>query len=55
MTAPANVSFNLTKRVDANRWKAFARPAKRLEVGDRVQFGHANSACMHGCARCDGC
>ena len=45
---PANVSFNLTKRVDANRWKAFARPAKRLEVGDRVQFGHANSACMLG-------
>jgi S-adenosylmethionine:tRNA ribosyltransferase-isomerase len=36
----ANVSFNLTKRVDGNRWKAFARPAKRLDVGDRVRLGH---------------
>ncbi|MEQ1652978.1 MAG: S-adenosylmethionine:tRNA ribosyltransferase-isomerase, partial [Hyphomicrobium sp.] len=45
---PANVSFNLTKRVDGHRWKAFARPAKRLEVGDRVQFGHGNSACLTG-------
>lgn len=44
----ANVSFNLTKRVDANRWKAFARPAKRLEVGDRVQLGHGNTSCLAG-------
>lgn len=42
----ANVSFNLTKRVDDNRWKAFARPAKRLEVGDRVRLGDSNEACM---------
>ena len=44
----ANVSFNLTKRVDGNRWRAFARPAKRLEVGDRVQIGHAASTCLLG-------
>jgi S-adenosylmethionine:tRNA ribosyltransferase-isomerase len=44
----ANVSFNLTKRVDGNRWKAFARPAKRLEVGDRVRLGHDNTACLMG-------
>ncbi len=42
----ANVSFNLTKRVDGNRWKAFARPAKRLDVGDRVRLGDSNEACM---------
>ncbi len=44
----ANVAFNLTKRVDANRWRAFARPAKRLEVGDRVRLGHAQTSCLMG-------
>jgi S-adenosylmethionine:tRNA ribosyltransferase-isomerase len=34
----ANVAFNLTKRVDSSRWNAFARPAKRLIVGDSVSF-----------------
>lgn len=34
----ASVAFNLTKRVDAARWNAFARPAKRLVVGDTVTF-----------------
>lgn len=34
----AKVSFNLTKRIDVSRWRAFARPAKRLEPGDRVIF-----------------
>ena len=44
----ANVSFNLTKRVDDHRWRALARPAKRLEAGDRVQLGHANTSCLMG-------
>jgi S-adenosylmethionine:tRNA ribosyltransferase-isomerase len=44
----AGVSFNLIKRVDDSRWRAFARPQKRLEVGDRIRFGHGNSACMLG-------
>lgn len=35
----ARVAFNLIKRVDAARWRAFARPAKRLAAGDRVRFG----------------
>jgi S-adenosylmethionine:tRNA ribosyltransferase-isomerase len=35
----ASVAFNLTKRVDLSRWNAFARPAKRLIVGDCVAFG----------------
>ncbi|MGN6489072.1 MAG: tRNA preQ1(34) S-adenosylmethionine ribosyltransferase-isomerase QueA [Devosia sp.] len=39
----AGVSFNLHKRVDANRWKAFARPAKKLEVGDRLELGDDGS------------
>ena len=46
--AQVNVAFNLIKRVDGNRWRAFARPAKRLEAGDRVRFGHANSSCLIG-------
>jgi S-adenosylmethionine:tRNA ribosyltransferase-isomerase len=33
------VSFNLTKRVDESRWRAFAQPAKRLKVGDLIRFG----------------
>jgi S-adenosylmethionine:tRNA ribosyltransferase-isomerase len=35
----ARVAFNLTKRVTPSVWNAFARPAKRLDIGDRVLFG----------------
>lgn len=43
----ANVSFNLHKRVDASRWLAFARPAKRLKAGDRLIFGQeSDAACL---------
>jgi S-adenosylmethionine:tRNA ribosyltransferase-isomerase len=34
----AKVAFNLIKRVDAARWRAFARPGKRLREGDAVRF-----------------
>ncbi|MBS0234551.1 MAG: tRNA preQ1(34) S-adenosylmethionine ribosyltransferase-isomerase QueA [Proteobacteria bacterium] len=44
----AKVDFNLTKRVNDNTWRAFARPAKRLEAGDRVHFGHSEETCMLG-------
>ena len=37
----AEVSFNLHKRIDPSRWAAFARPAKRLKPGDRLEFGDA--------------
>lgn len=46
--ARARVSFNLHKRVDASRWRAFARPAKRLAVGDRIRFGHDGRVCLLG-------
>lgn len=42
----AHVSFNLTKRVDQNRWRAFARPAKRLQVGDRIRLGGSDAMCL---------
>jgi S-adenosylmethionine:tRNA ribosyltransferase-isomerase len=44
----ARVSFNLHKRVDESRWRAFARPAKRLAVGDRIRFGHDGRVCFQG-------
>jgi S-adenosylmethionine:tRNA ribosyltransferase-isomerase len=44
----AKVDFNLTKRVAENSWRAFARPAKRLEAGDRVHFGQSEDTCMLG-------
>jgi S-adenosylmethionine:tRNA ribosyltransferase-isomerase len=44
----AVISFNLHKRVDESRWRAFARPAKRLAVGDRVRFGHDGRVCLLG-------
>jgi S-adenosylmethionine:tRNA ribosyltransferase-isomerase len=29
-------------------WKAFAKPGKRIKVGDRLEFGHAGDTCMLG-------
>jgi S-adenosylmethionine:tRNA ribosyltransferase-isomerase len=34
------VSFNLHKRVDAETWLAFAKPARHLRRGDRLELGH---------------
>ncbi len=44
----ASISVTLHMRVDGARWKAFARPAKRLKPGDRIQFGHGGESCMLG-------
>jgi S-adenosylmethionine:tRNA ribosyltransferase-isomerase len=46
--ARAVISFNLHKRVDEYRWRAFARPAKRLAAGDRIRFGHDGRVCLLG-------
>lgn len=46
--ATANVSFNLLRRVDESRWRALARPAKRLKPGDRVRFGGDGRVCLMG-------
>lgn len=42
------VAFNLVERAGANRWRAFARPGKRLKAGDRVLFGEEGRACLLG-------
>jgi S-adenosylmethionine:tRNA ribosyltransferase-isomerase len=39
----AHVAFNLHRRVDAHSWRAFARPAKRLKVLDRLELGDDGS------------
>lgn len=39
----ASVSFNLHKRVDANTWRAFARPAKRLALLDQLELGNGQA------------
>jgi len=39
----ANVSFNLHKRVDAKTWRAFARPAKKLHLLDRLELGNGEA------------
>jgi S-adenosylmethionine:tRNA ribosyltransferase-isomerase len=44
----AHVSFNLLKRLSPNRWSALARPAKKLEPGDRVRLGQRNTSCLMG-------
>jgi S-adenosylmethionine:tRNA ribosyltransferase-isomerase len=44
----ADIDFNLIKRVDESRWRAFARPAKRLKTGDRIRFGHEGRVCFAG-------
>ena len=44
----AGVGLTLHMRLDGSRWKAFARGAKKLAVGDRLRFGHANTSCLVG-------
>ena len=44
----ARVTFNLIKRLDDNHWRAFARPAKRLEPGDLVRFTDPANVCLAG-------
>jgi S-adenosylmethionine:tRNA ribosyltransferase-isomerase len=44
----AQISVTLTGRIDASRWTALARPAKRLKPGDRVVFGEGEGVCLLG-------
>jgi S-adenosylmethionine:tRNA ribosyltransferase-isomerase len=42
------IEANLVKRLDGSRWQAFAKPAKRLAVGDTVRFGDEGKVCFLG-------
>lgn len=43
----ARIAATLIKRIAPDRWRAFARPFKRLSVGDRIRFGNpGDSGCL---------
>ncbi len=46
--AVASIEATLIERVDDCRWRALARPAKKLKVGERIRFGEASEsmACL---------
>ncbi len=46
--ATAHVAVTLIEHLDESHWQALARPAKRLEPGDRIQFGEGGNACALG-------
>lgn len=42
----ARVDVTLHRRLGGGRWRAFARPAKRLKAGQRVEFGEGFAAAV---------
>jgi S-adenosylmethionine:tRNA ribosyltransferase-isomerase len=44
----AQVTVTLAERLDDARWQVLARPAKRLDVGDRIKFGESGNVCGLG-------
>ncbi len=42
--AVARVEVMLMKRLDASRWRALVKPAKKLNVGEKVAFSEASEA-----------
>jgi S-adenosylmethionine:tRNA ribosyltransferase-isomerase len=40
------IEATLVTRLDGSRWRAFVRPAKRLEPGDTVRFGAEGRVCF---------
>ena len=43
--AIAHIEITLHKRESADAWRAFAKPAKKLKIGERVHFGVEASVC----------
>jgi S-adenosylmethionine:tRNA ribosyltransferase-isomerase len=48
--AAAHIEATLIKRLDARRWRALARPARKLRIGERIRFGETreSAACLVG-------
>jgi S-adenosylmethionine:tRNA ribosyltransferase-isomerase len=42
------IDATLIKRLDGSRWKALAKPAKKLAPGDVVRFGNEGKVCLLG-------
>jgi S-adenosylmethionine:tRNA ribosyltransferase-isomerase len=49
----ARVEIMLHKREGADRWLAFARPAKKLAIGDRIRFGDPSESSVCELVRLD--
>jgi S-adenosylmethionine:tRNA ribosyltransferase-isomerase len=46
--ARAKIETTLIRCEGAERWRALAKPAKRLQLGDRIRFGHESRVCLLG-------
>jgi S-adenosylmethionine:tRNA ribosyltransferase-isomerase len=46
--ATPKIEALLHMRIDASRWKAFAKPGKKLQLGDRLRFGAEGQVCFAG-------
>ena len=42
------IEVTLHQRLDGSHWKAFARPAKKLQAGDMLRFGSEGRVCFLG-------
>jgi S-adenosylmethionine:tRNA ribosyltransferase-isomerase len=42
------IEATLIKRLDGSHWRAFVRPAKKLEKGDTIRFGDEGKVCFLG-------
>ena len=42
------VEATLINRIGPERWRALAKPGKRLQAGDRIRFGHEGRVCLLG-------
>ena len=46
--ADARIEATLTERIDGSRWRAFAKPGKKLAPGDVIRFGEEGKVCFLG-------
>jgi len=42
------IEATLHRRLDGSHWRAFVKPAKKLEAGDRLRFGTEGKVCFLG-------
>jgi S-adenosylmethionine:tRNA ribosyltransferase-isomerase len=47
-SAEPAIEATLHKRLDGSHWRAFVKPAKKLEVGDTLRFGTEGKVCFLG-------
>jgi len=46
--AQPRIHVNLHAREASDLWRAFTRPARKLDVGDRISFGTQDETCLSG-------